>query len=253
MEFIQHTDDQSRHLHSSASDLLGRLSLSDRPQFASTGTEPVQLISRTAPLAIVANGDANTWTEWPPLTTENSSDTSPAILYRSAGGDQRLAPPETEKVELKRLDQVVAPESKESKSEIQAVSVSIAEPLATYNFRSLLYWLGSDDQSQRRQAEVELLRRGWSQNQMMIAMKLAVGNVANRLEMLDRVTHDPNIDPRPWLLWLLDDPERDIKIRAVQVLSTMSDPAIAKQLRERLNEESDSLVAARIRMALQLQ
>ena len=128
----------------------------------------------------------------------------------------------------------------------------VGSPLQTLDTRSVIYWLGGTDASLREQAKQELRRRGLDERQITVASCIAGGDLAARLELVESLAHSDRLDPRPWLLMLMDDRSRDVKLRALSVLATMRDPAIRKKLRERLGHERDPTVAARLRKVLDL-
>jgi hypothetical protein len=70
--------------------------------------------------------------------------------------------------------------------------------------------------------------------------------------LIDAIARSQSIDPRPWLLMMLEDESRDVKLRVVSVLATMNDPGVSQRLRMHLIDEHDPTVAARIRRVLNL-
>lgn len=139
-------------------------------------------------------------------------------------------------------------------SSIQRVTVPAqhltAAPFETYTTRSVIAWLRSVQPKLRSAAEQELQRRGLSAAELQLAARLADSDVRVRLALLDELGHRSDVEPQQWLLWLAEDAERDVRLRALAILATMSDPNIQQQLAERLPEERDTAVAARIRRVL---
>ena len=128
----------------------------------------------------------------------------------------------------------------------------VDSPMATYDTRSVIHWLGHTDPQLCKAAELELTRRGFDQQQLSIAAQIATGDLQTRLELVDTIARSQSLDPRPWLLMLLDDDNRDVKLRVISVLATMQAPDITRQLQQRLAAERDPTVAARIRRVLDL-
>ncbi len=269
MEFVQHQDDDSRRLHTLACDVLGRLSLSNSNPLDGS-VSPQRLVVRSHPLAVEPQATLDSWTDWPPRETvpEQEEYLSPApvgtapLIYRSGAKDtSTLSVAEPSSVTLLPVGDARRILVAETKTNIQAVALAIEDeqagreiedPLSTYNIRSVIYWLASDDAELRRQAELELLRRGLDATQVSIAKQFSLGDVASRLETIERIVHDPNVDPRPWLLWLLEDEHREVQLRVVNILATIPDPAVRQKLRDQLNTTRDTVVAARIRRVLDL-
>jgi HEAT repeat protein len=72
------------------------------------------------------------------------------------------------------------------------------------------------------------------------------------MELIDALNGTGIIDPRPWLLLLLQDESRDVRLHTISILGSMDDPAIARRLQSHLADERDPTVAARIRRVLDL-
>ena len=128
----------------------------------------------------------------------------------------------------------------------------VDSPMATYDTKSVIHWLGHADPQLCKAAELELTRRGFDQQQLSIAARIATGDLQTRLELVDTIARNQSMDPRPWLLMLLGDDNRDVKLRVISVLATMQAPDITRQLQQRLAAERDPTVAARIRRVLDL-
>ncbi len=122
--------------------------------------------------------------------------------------------------------------------------------LETYNTRSVIGLLGSQQADLRDEAVEELVRRGLSNEEIRIANQLAAPQVEVRLGLLESIVRRSNIDPRPWLLWLAEDSNREVRLRAISTLATMNDAAVKQALQTRLANEHDAIVAAQIRRAV---
>ncbi len=267
VEYVQHDDDESRALHLAATDLLARLTISSRPEdrIASLDpNEPQVVVVRSAPLSVEGSEETDAWSNWPPnpeptdatapvatpVSTDAIENETPSI-YRSSAGDSAamtLVPTDPTTVNLRTFE----PPTPDMPVVVETAAHEMEAPLQTYNIRSVIYWLASTDQEQQRQAELELIRRGLDSHQIALARSLSLGSVENRLETVERISHDATIDPRPWLIWLLDDEHREVKLRAINILATIPDASIKELLRERISAESDPTVAARIRRVLEL-
>ena len=125
-------------------------------------------------------------------------------------------------------------------------------PLETYATESVIYWLGSDEALLRDKAKNELIRRGFSQRQLQIATHIASADIGSRLELVDSISRSDIDDPRPWLTLLLNDDNREVRLRTISVIATMNDSAMNQKLRSRLADERDPIVTSKIRSALQL-
>lgn len=247
---------------------------------------PVRVVARPEPLP-VSSTSTDTWTHWPPgreqasgsaatpraaQTRQSASSSSPdpespqrpasgraepdgaPSIYRSSASQVpavRLRPiAPDQRVTLREIDQT--PGDAERQDALQPTAHLVDSPLETLNTRSVIYWLGGADASLRDQARAELRRRGLNETQLSVASRLAGGDLTARLALVESLAHSDEIDPRPWLLMLMDDRSRDVKVRALSVLATMRDSAITKELQDRLARERDPTVAARIRKVLEL-
>ena len=125
-------------------------------------------------------------------------------------------------------------------------------PVGTFDDASVMCWLGSPHAALREKAKLELVSRGFDGTAIAIATRIFTGNVNQRLELVEALTGTSVLDPRPWLLLLLQDSDRDVRLRAVSILGSMDDPAIAGRLQTQLGDERDPAVASRIRRVLNL-
>ena len=123
----------------------------------------------------------------------------------------------------------------------------VSSPMQTLDDRSVVHWLRDADPRRRDEARQELRGRGWTAEEIEIAGAVVSPDLATRLAMVDTIARSDRLDPRPWLLWLLEDTSRDVKLRALSVLGTLGDPEMTRRLRARLAEERDPTVAAAIR------
>lgn len=249
---------------------------------------PPRMASRMGPLPVDLLGDAmeGTWVDGAPLQElrpltdstldeasdrglvgDDGTDQSPQLgspnrndpepvpsIYQSSASPKptvRMRPvDEAESIEFHQLED--AWETGLREGPIQQASQLVTSPMEMLDDRSVILWLGSDERRRREQAREELTRRGLEDHEIEIAVGVASSDLRIRLEVIDTITRSSGIDPRPWLLMLLDDPSRDVKLRVISALATMSDPGIEGQLRMRLADEPDPTVAARIERVLQL-
>lgn len=125
-------------------------------------------------------------------------------------------------------------------------------PMGTFDDTSVMRWLGSPHAALRDQAKLELVSRGYDGTAIAIATRIYTGEVNQKIELVDALAGTSVIDPRPWLLLLLQDLDRDVRLRTLSSLGSMDDPAIATRLQSHLVDERDPAVASRIRRILNL-
>lgn len=128
----------------------------------------------------------------------------------------------------------------------------VDSPMGTFDDASVMRWLGSPHAALREKAKLELVSRGFDGTAIAIATRIFTGDVSQKLELVDALASTTVVEPRPWLLLLLQDSDRDVRLRAVASLGSMDDPAIAGRLQMHLVDERDPAVASRIRRVLNL-
>jgi hypothetical protein len=79
---------------------------------------------------------------------------------------------------------------------------------------------------------------------------LATGDVDDRIRILDAVATNGNLDPRPWLMWMAQDGQPEVRKKSISILASMLDTTIQRQLRLLHNRERDEGVAETIRQVL---
>ena len=292
METVDRNSDDARLLYSEANQAIASLSLTTRAHSGDSVPEPLsmdvdhdsedprepkRLSIRAQPLPVDQSRAAEAWTQWPPpretryeqqevvadafaqgsRAGAHSSETagrndSPSV-YRSGSKLQPVGPREGIVLGTVGNSQAVSPQPADQASPtIQPVTHLLDSPLETYDDASVMRWLGSEHVALRDKAESELTRRGYGPSEISLATQIVTADTQTRLELVNQIAQSPNVDPRPWLLMLLQDPSRDVKLRAISVLATMNDPAISQRLQLHLVDEQDPTVAARIRRVLKL-
>ncbi|MFG0263381.1 MAG: hypothetical protein ACF788_13395 [Novipirellula sp. JB048] len=253
--------------------------------------QPIRLAVRTQPLPVSEAQTDNVWTGWPaaepailssggppqsdapPDTSaigEASATQSQASVYRpSASALTPVDPNEsivlndvhdaagrsrTASANAAHAPTSVAPSLAPATASPDVVTTSYLtqSPLETYTTESVIDWLGSEQANLRARAKDELQRRGFSQRQLEIATLIAAADVGSRIELVDSISRSDIDDPRPWLTLLLDDESREVRLRTISVIATMNDAAMTQKLRQRLVDERDPIVNAKIRRVLKL-
>jgi hypothetical protein len=173
-----------------------------------------------------------------PVTPETAG---PRIVARSTA-------PVTAPLRPQQVTDRTAPDNAQASDDANANVRRIDKtPLQTFSTRSVIGLLASNQAAARDQAVEELVRRGLSNEEIRIANQLAAPQVEVRLGLLDSIIRRSDLDPRPWLLWLAEDTNREVRIRAVTALEAMNDTAVTATLRKRLSVEDDPAVIALLR------
>jgi hypothetical protein len=273
---VERQDDQSTDLYRDATHAIELLSLSDRSGPSILSAQPLdpltpkRLTIRSEPLPLSFSGleSDSQVTETPqPASTStivsrsSSTDSSqppqstdPSVYRSSTVRLQPIDPDEP--VILRDLEQPRETSYQtgdhQQADEIQSVAHLVDSPMETFDNKSVMHWLGSPQQVLRDKARLELISRGFDDTQLHIATQIASGDVQSRIALIDSIARSDSIDPRPWLLMMLSDKSRDVKLRVISVLATMKDPDVSSQLRMHLVDERDPTVAFRIRRVLDL-
>lgn len=99
-------------------------------------------------------------------------------------------------------------------------------------------------------ASLALRRKGMTDQNLDLAMRLAVGSASERQALLNTLVQRDDLDPRPWLLWMAADGELQVREQAIGLLSPLLDTEVRRQLRLLLNKERDEQVAQAMRRVL---
>ena len=135
-------------------------------------------------------------------------------------------------------------------------AASETEPVATLGgidelpIDQLVRLLASVQPRVSQAANVTLRKRGMSDENLELAIKLATGSVELRQELLSQLVQRDDLDARPWLLWMAADGQDQVRQHAVGLLMPLADNDVRRQLRLLLNKERDEKVAQTIRQVL---
>jgi len=146
-------------------------------------------------------------------------------------------------------------EPKKSLSE-EPISEEPSEPIAEVigidrqKTEDLIALLGSVRAKVASAALYELERRGMSAIQLEIAVDLARGTTQARLGTLERLIHQQEFDPTPWLGWIAADRDRAVRYRAVSMLGSLNSNSSRTKLRLLLARERDEEITRHIQQIL---
>ncbi len=118
----------------------------------------------------------------------------------------------------------------------------IAPDVAELGPQQLFPLLRSNDESTAVGARDELLRRRFSEKQIALAWRLTDPDPHQRRIWAKRLPSIAGIDALPWLLWLAEDSNADVRLEAATLLATSSDPATLKRVRELAADDRDARI-----------
>ena len=253
-------------------------------------TQPRRLEVRADPLPVGSIKSVDEWTTWPPnqetggmlsSLSEGRGNANQRIDHRGSAlaidrepsvyksGASRLQPvgkheiiklndisttPQPQPAQLASVDGQLGASDRADFVSLDATSqvTMVDSPMGTFDDASVMRWLGSPHSVLRDKAKLELVSRGFDGTAIAIATRIQTGDVREKMELIDALNGTGIIDPRPWLLLLLQDESRDVRLHTISILGSMDDPAIARRLQSHLADERDPTVAARIRRVLDL-
>lgn len=270
-ETVEHRSPAAETAYRAATDLLAQLQLSEShaaPADRSsarvalrTDSLPVEWADEAAEtdreMATGAAGEAEEGTSTEPLPETSPGEDASANATDPSRTRGLRPQPEGQPAALNPL----AAEQESSRSAAGNDSIRVervvvpaqhltAAPFETYSTRSVITWLQSVQPKLRDVARSELIRRGFGETELALAVRLADPDIRIRLALLNELAHRADVDPRPWLLWMAEDAERDVRLRAVTALATMRDEGIREKLQARLRHEADPAVVALLRRVL---
>jgi len=101
-----------------------------------------------------------------------------------------------------------------------------------------------------QEASKELVQRGMSTPQLELAIDLAQGNIEQRTMAMDRLVGDQDVDPIPWLVWMAEQSDIQVRRKAVSLLSLMPNPNAIQTLHMLKLREPDSAIVEQISQVL---
>ncbi|MBN1854925.1 MAG: HEAT repeat domain-containing protein [Pirellulales bacterium] len=110
------------------------------------------------------------------------------------------------------------------------------------SLRDLMHRLHDPNATTALAAARELRIRGFSELELGLARKIASPDINLRRQLIEEIPHIPDIDGRRWLFWLAEDDHVDIRLAAMTLLATITDPATQRRLLELASQDQDPRV-----------
>lgn len=114
----------------------------------------------------------------------------------------------------------------------------------------LIRLLAHENADVAKAAALGLRNQGMSDTKIQLASELAMGSAARRLELIQQVAISGDMDPRPWLVWMGEDGEPEVRKMAISLLIPMADENVNRSLRNLAARESDNQIKEMISRAL---
>lgn len=114
----------------------------------------------------------------------------------------------------------------------------------------LVKLLGHTNSDVGKAAALALRHHGLSDEEIQLASELANGSANRRLQLIQQIAAQGNVNPRPWLVWMAEDGEPEVRRMAVSLLAPMIDETVTRSLRNLAVRESDSQIKEMITRVL---
>ena len=137
-------------------------------------------------------------------------------------------------------EDVGRPIEEEAPSELTFVT-----PLALLDNRAplnVMRDLHNPSAERRAAAHAELLRRNFSDLEIAVARRLTDADPSVRASLAGDLPQIAGVDPQPWLIWLCQDEDADVRLTALSIIATSSDAAMLRQAEQIARRDRDPRV-----------
>ena len=112
--------------------------------------------------------------------------------------------------------------------------------LAAEDAVELIRGLNSENDARAEAAEAELIGRGFTEAQLELARKLYDPDAAVRKKLVQELPGLQGVDTVPWLMELCRDADAEVRLGAIALLATSSDPAVLDEVERIAGRDVDS-------------
>ncbi len=138
----------------------------------------------------------------------------------------------------------------ENKLRAVAETSSVLRGLEKLSTEQIIRLLESAQDQLVMQAVEELESRGMKEHHVELAMEMARGSSAKRISAMEKIAHDSEVNPIPWLFWMAESKDRNVRMKAVAMLGATADEEAFRKLRLLKQRELDNRVAEQITQVL---
>lgn len=96
----------------------------------------------------------------------------------------------------------------------------------------------------------ELKRRNFDESQLHLAIELASGRTEARIAALDKLVSEQSIAPLPWLVWMAEDEDRQIREHAIRLLASIPSEQARVKMRLLSSREKDARLRDLLRQSI---
>lgn len=122
----------------------------------------------------------------------------------------------------------------------RAADRRLAASLAGEDALELIRDLNSENDARAEAAEAELIGRGFNETQLDLARKLFDPDPTVRKRLVQELPGLQGVDTVPWLMELCRDAEAEVRLAAITLLATSSDPAVLDEVERMAGRDSDA-------------
>ena len=131
----------------------------------------------------------------------------------------------------------------------QRVQTVDLQQIPDMGIEQLVRLLASSQPGVAQRAALSLRTQGFDDRRLELASELATCSTSRRVHLLNQLVQS-DLEPAPWLIWMAEDGEPEVRLLAASWLNSMVTPEIQRRLRGLLPSESDERVAQVMRQAL---
>jgi len=99
--------------------------------------------------------------------------------------------------------------------------------------------LRSSEPQSAEAARAELSKQGFGREHLQLAWHLTDPDPRVRQEWLSRLPSLAGIDAAPWLLWLAEDSDAEVRLSAITMLATSADPHTLRRIQQLASDDVD--------------
>jgi HEAT repeats len=118
------------------------------------------------------------------------------------------------------------------------------------SFAELVKLLAHENADTAKAAALALRHRGMSDERIEMASDLATASAQRRLALIQQIANSGDLEPRPWLLWMAEDGQPEVRRMAISLLVPIADQAVLRAFRNLLAQEKDQQIRELLTRAL---
>lgn len=115
--------------------------------------------------------------------------------------------------------------------------------MENFTLREVMERLHDKDPTIAAAAVEELAFRGLSEIEVALARQFTSPDTNVRRQLVDALPRAPGVDGRPWLFWLAEDSDAEVRLAALTVLATATDPNTHRRVLELALRDRDCRIA----------